>query len=231
MIPFTIIILILSSCKNNDSLFQKLSWHSSLEVLPETRVYYDISSYNEGDLISFKIYMDYFGSFSQKGIYRFKIDQVPTSNQFDEEYWKNLRSVTNKNVSYSGHFQDFCTFSWDETKKKGNNFIFIYLPTPFQDFNSFWKRKIKIENVGISIGGIIGIIVGCAVFVAILITIIICWVKRRNTFYSRGQIPNTIIPEFNNILRAPSNKYAAPLPNSEPAYPDYQNVMTPILKS
>ena len=89
--------------------------------------------------------MDYFGSFSQKGIYRFKIDQVPTSNQFDEEYWKNLRSVTNKNVSYSGHFQDFCTFSWDETKKKGNNFIFIYLPTPFQDFNSFWKRKIKID--------------------------------------------------------------------------------------
>ena len=68
-------------------------------------------------------------------------------------------SIYNKNVSCSGYFDDHCTFKWKEIKKEGNNYIFIILPAPYKGYYSSDNNKIRIENLGLSIGGIIGILI------------------------------------------------------------------------
>ena len=180
----------------------ELPWHGSLEVIPDTFVYYDISSYSPGDTITFNITMKYFGSFSRRDCYNFQIDQVPTKDPHDSYYRKNLRRVSNKNVSYSGHFG---TFTWNEIKQSGNHYIFIILPAPYFDFYSFWKYKIKIENPGISVAAIIGITIGCAVFISIAIIIIIYCIRRKRFLKLVRDINNNAT--FYNQYTAEKNDY------------------------
>ena len=52
------------------------------------------------------------------------------------------------------------------------------------------ERLIKIENVGLSVGGIIGIIIGSIAFVAIITIIIIYCKKRRTNLYLGSVAPN-----------------------------------------
>ena len=117
----------------------ELPWHGSLEVIPDTFVYYDISSYDPGDTITFKITMSYFGSFSRSDCYNFQIDQVPTEDPHDSYYRKNLRHVCNKNISYNDNSKSTRVYTWNETKQSGNHYIFIILPAPYNGFYSFWK--------------------------------------------------------------------------------------------
>ena len=171
MIDFIIILsqFILYFCEDIE-----LSWHGSLEVIPDTFVYYDISSYDPGDKITFKITIDYSDTADliMKNCYNFKIDQVPTKDPHDSYYKENLRNVSNKNVTYSGRNGYTSTFTWDEIKQSENNYIFIILPTPFPDYYRTWERKIKIEVAGLSIVAIIGIIIGSFSFIALIIAAI-----------------------------------------------------------
>ena len=112
------ILLILSlislSCE-----YVKLSKYSSVSVAPNTNVYLDISSFKKGDLISLEIGMDlFFGG--NKNTYEFYIDQVPASTYYDTSYWNYLRKVKNSNVTCTSG--SYCTFTWQEIKKEGNNY-------------------------------------------------------------------------------------------------------------
>ena len=197
---FIFFSLIISSCYE----YEELSWHYFLNVIPDAHVYLDISSYSPGDTISFEIYMDlFFASDAEKKCYRFQIDQVPAQGYNDYDYWDNLRQVYNKNVSCTGYFDDHCTFKWKEIKKKGNNYIFIILPAPYDGYYSFAKNKIRIENLGLSIGGIIGIIIACIAFIGIILFIIIYRKKCRKSLNL-----GTVVPNINNSL-----------PNSQPSVP------------
>ena len=99
MIDFIIILshFILYFCADIE-----LPWNGSLKVIPDTFVYYDISSYDPGDKIPFKITIDYFDQIGRnlKDCYNFQIDQVPTKDLHDSYYKQNLRNVSNKNVTY-----------------------------------------------------------------------------------------------------------------------------------
>jgi hypothetical protein len=167
------ILLILSLLSLICCEYKELKKHSSVKVIPDTKVYLDLSNFETGDLISFEIEMDlFFGG--QKSFYNFYIDQVPASLYYEPTYWNNLREVKNENVSCGSN--DVCTFKWEEIKKEGNKYIFIKTPAPFDNFYSFWGNKIKIENVGgkLSVGAIIGIVFGVIVFIAIFVVIISC---------------------------------------------------------
>ena len=164
-------LLTLSLCQ-----YKKLPEHGSVTVEPKTKVYFDISSYHIGDSISFEINMDlFFGEPSCKEKYEFYIEQVPTKSYSDPYYWsfENLRKVTNKNVSCSG---EDCTFTWEEIVEKGNYFIYIYPPTPFDGFYTMWGNKIKITHLGggLGAGAIVGIVFGCLILLVILIILISC---------------------------------------------------------
>ena len=173
MVQQIIIISLLTLCLCQ---YKELSKHSSVKVEPNTKVYFDTSSFTVGDLISFEINMDvFFGDSKCQEQYEFYIEQVPATSYYDPNYWNlaNLRKVINKNVSCSG---GDCTFTWEEIKEEGKNFIFIYPPAPFDDFYTFWGEKIKITHLGggLSAGAIVGIVFGCLAFVVILIIIIVC---------------------------------------------------------
>ena len=118
----------------------------------------------------------FFGDYSCQERYEFYIEQVPATNYYDSHYWdlNVLRKVINKNVSCSGWD---CTFTWEEIKEEGKNFIYIFPPAPFSDFYTFWGEKIKINHLGgLSAGAIAGIVIGCVFFLAIVITLIsVCY--------------------------------------------------------
>ena len=89
MFYFQIIILTLLAFTFQD--YQKLSPGSSVKVIPNTKVYLDLSSYEVGDLISFEIELDLFFSHGTNSYYSFYIDQVPATSYYDSNYWDNLR--------------------------------------------------------------------------------------------------------------------------------------------
>ena len=167
------ILLILSLLSLCFCQYQQLKKHSSVKVIPDTKVYLDIKDFEIGDLISFEIEMDLFYG-NQTSFYEFYIDQVPASSYYDPTYWSNLRRVKNANVSCESDNE--CTFKWEEIKKEGNNYIYIKTPEPFGDFYTFWEKRIKIENVGgnLSVGAIIGIVFGVIAFIVILVVLISC---------------------------------------------------------
>ena len=167
------ILLILSLLSLICCDYKELKKHSSVKVIPDTKVYLDLSNFETGDLISFEIEMDLFYG-NQTSFYEFYIDQVPASSYYDPTYWSNLRRVKNANVSCESDNE--CTFKWEEIKKEGNNYIFIITPEPYSSFYSFWDEKIKIENVGgkLSVGAIIGIVFGVIAFIVILVVLISC---------------------------------------------------------
>ena len=159
--------------------YKKLSKYSSVSVEPDTKVYLDISSFKTGELISLEFKMDlFFGDYDDRKSYKFQIDQVPASTYYDYQYWNNLRTVVNKNVTESR--SRVYIFKWEEIKKSGNTYIYINVPAPFDDFYSFWGNKIKITNTGgLSDGEIAGIVIGVIVPIIILVAIIIYCKKKR----------------------------------------------------
>lgn len=165
---------ILQFCLN----YKELEKHSSVKVKPNEKVYFDITSFKTGDLITIEVIMDLFGgSSSAKSKYTFHIDQVSSSNYYDIERWNTLRKVNNGNVSCDG---DDCTFTWEEIKQEGNRYIYIIPLEPFSGY-TFWEDTIKIRHPGgLSAGAIVGIVFGCIAFVAIIITIISCCCCRYN---------------------------------------------------
>ena len=215
-------ILLILSLLSLSSEFEKLSKYSSLNVAPNTKVYLDLSSFKEGDLISLEIKMDlFFGS--NRNSYEFYIDQVPASTYYDTYYWNSLRKVKNSNVTCdSGRY---CIFTWQEIKKEGNNYIYINPPAPFSDFYTFWGNKIKIVNTGgLSTGEILGIVFGVIAFIAILAVLIFycCRRKRYNGF--EIQTNNTVQQP---VYQPPSPIYQSPAPIYQPSGPVYQNPVQP----
>ena len=211
MLILLILSLISFSCE-----YEKLSKYSSVSVAPNTNVYLDLSSFKKGDLISLEIGMDlFFGG--NRNYYEFYIDQVPASTYYDSSYWNSLRKVKNSNVTCSTG--KYCTFTWQEIKKEGSNYIYIIPPTPFSDFYTFWGKKIKISNTGgLSTGAILGIVFGVIGFIAIIAVIIICCCRKR---YYAPEIP------LNNtaqqpIYQPPAQVYQSPAPIYPPPGPVYQ---------
>ena len=215
MFLLLILSLISLSCE-----YEKLSKYSSVNVAPNTNVYLDLSSFKKGDLISLEIRMDlFFGN--NRNSYTFYIDQVPASTYYDTYYWNSLRKVINSNVTCtSGRY---CTFTWQEIKKEGSNYIYINPPAPFSDFYSFWGNKIKIVNTGgLSTGEIVGIIFGVIGFIAIL-GFIIYWCCYRKRDYGL-EIPTNNTNQ-QPAYQPPAQVYPspAPAPIYPPPGPIYQN--------
>ena len=160
--------------------YKELKKHGSVEVPPETKVYFDIRKFDVGKLLEFEITMDLFHG-GDRTKYEFYIEQVPATSYYDSHYWdtNNLRKVINKNVSCDS--DDECTFSWEEIKEEGKNYIYIIPLAPFSNFYTFWDKEIEIEHLGgLSAGAIAGIVIGCLAFVGIIAAIIGCCCCRNN---------------------------------------------------
>ena len=172
MLPLIVLSIIYVLTLAQD--YKKLYTYSSVKVIPDTRVYLDISSYDTGELIQLQLSMDlFFGDSSNRKSYTFQIGQVSTSYYADSYSWKNLPNVTNRNVSCTT--SEYCYFKWNETKQYGKKYIFIIPPTPFPKFYNFWGNYIKVSHLGgLSAGAIVGIVFGCIGAVVLLIIIIYC---------------------------------------------------------
>ena len=170
-----ILLLILSSFLSVlSSNYKELPKHSSVKVSPGTRVYFDLSPFKTGELISFEIILDLI---FDKDEYKFQIGQISSNSPYDVSSWENLHTVINKNVSCDD-FGDECTFTWDEVKQDGKNYIYII---PSKPSYSLWDGKIKIKHLGgLSAGAIVGIVFGCLAIFAIIITVISCCCCRLN---------------------------------------------------
>ena len=163
-------ILLLSSsiCQG----YKELKKYSSVTVKSETKVYLDISSFKVGDLISFEIKMNLFFS-SYRDSYTFQIGQITASSYYDPNCLNNLQTVINKNLTSKDTFDD-STFTWEEVKEEGKNYIFIITKEPYSGFFSSYGNKIKISNKGgLSSGSIAGIVVSVVLFVLIIVLIIL----------------------------------------------------------
>ena len=216
------ILLILSLLSLCFCQYQQLKKHSSVKVIPDTKVYLDIKDFEIGDLISFEIEMDLFYG-SETSFYEFYIDQVPASTYYDSTYWNNLRRVKNTDVSCNSR-RDF-TFKWEETKKEGNTYIYIIPPAPFWGFYSLWGNKIKIKHLGgsLSVGTIVGIVFGVIAFIVILIVLIslcccFCPQNSRCCLCCQGC----------NCCCCRRRYYGANIPYSQPVYPAPVPVPVPV---
>ena len=193
--------------------YEKLSKYSSVSVDPNTKVYLDISGFETGEIISLEFEMDLFFCHNDeiKKSYPLQIDQVAASSYVDSKYWTNLRKVYNGNVTHSS--RDY-TFTWDEIKQEGKNYIFIIPSVPFDDF-TWWGNKIKIRNTGgLSAGEIALIIIFGVITPIIIIAIIIycCCCRKRVIIINNYTNTNTLQPQ------------PVPQPVPQPAYqqPTYQ---------
>ena len=131
-----------------------------------------MSPFEVGELIQFEITMDLSHGWDTSQC-KFYIQHVGASTHYDGTAWANLPLMTNKNVSCDS--DDDCTFSWDEIKQEGKNYIYISVPEPYSGFYSFWDEKIKIKHLGgLSDAAIAGIVLGCCAFVGIIAAIIGC---------------------------------------------------------
>ena len=140
-----------------------------------------MSPFDVGDLIQFEITMDLSLS-GDKSEYKFYIKQVEASTYYDSDSWTSTLSkkVINKNVSCDNGGD--CTFSWDEIKEEGKNYIYISLPQPYSRYFTLWGEKIKIKHLGgLSDGAIAGIVLGCLAFVGIIAAIIGCLCCKTNS--------------------------------------------------
>ena len=168
---FIILSLIILSLNQ----YKELPNNDYVNVIPGTKVYFDISSFDVDESIDFEFEMDLFhGNLISRARYIFKIDQVEEISYSDSTYWTNLRQVINRNVSCD--FDDICSFTWTEKKKAGNNYIFIIPLQPFNDFYEIWRNKIKIthdEDGGLSTGVILVIVFAGIIFITIIILLIV----------------------------------------------------------
>ena len=162
--------IILSLCE-----YKELPKNDYINVVPDTNVYFDISSFDDGESIDFEFEMDLiYGDYTSETRYTFKIDQVQATSYSDSTSWTGLREVTNRNVSCD--FDDVCTFTWTEKKQAGKNYIFIIPPAPYTGFYSSHHKKIKIthdDDGGLSAGAIVAIVFAVIIFIAIIVLIIV----------------------------------------------------------
>ena len=162
--------IILSLCE-----YRELPKNDYINVIPNTNVYFDISSFDDGESIDFEFEMDlFYGDYTSKTSYTFKIDQVQATSYSDSTSWTGLRQVTNRNVSCD--FDDVCTFTWTEKKQAGKNYIYIIPREPYTGFYSSEHKKIKIThdgNGGLSAGAIVAIVFAVIIFIAIIVLIIV----------------------------------------------------------
>ena len=195
MFPHISLIFLLISFSYEEYI--KLEKGDSMQVIPESNVYLDISSFSKNEAINFEIFMDLSnGNSSTKEKYGFYIGQVPAASYNDSNYWNNLTYVENRNVTCNN---GNCTFTWKEIKQSENNYIFIVPPSPFEEFYSKYGRKIKISHKGgLSSGAIAALIIGCSCLVGAIVTIILC---RRCYFKDKNYI----------LTSAPSSSYGRPM--------------------
>ena len=199
---FLLFLLVSSSYE----LYQELHKYGSEEVIPNTKVYINITSYSIGELISLQFGLNFiYEGYNQKEKYSFKIGQVPASTFYDPISWDKLPLVHNKNVTCDS--DNFCNYVWEEIKKTGNNYIYILPLEPYDGYYSTRGRKIKISMIeegkereketkkettskgseggnGLGIGAIVGIILGCIGIISLIISIILYYriCSRKNSY-------------------------------------------------
>ena len=164
----------------------ELQKFGEINVGHKTRVYFNISHYIIGELISFEIIMDlsHVSYWYQRDNYKFYIAQVSTTYYDDNNYWSNLPMVNNGNKSCDNNY--LCKFKWKEIiGKVGNNYIFIELIAPYSGFFFVDKKQIKIKNVNINSknnekSAIVTIIFCCILFLSLNILAIICCICNKN---------------------------------------------------
>ena len=176
-----IILMIYLICLIQCDSYKELGKHSSVKVSSgNIKIYFDLSPFEAGELLQFEITMDlFFGS--DKSKYGFYIKQVEASTYYDSDSWTSTLSkiVINKNVSCDDDGD--CTFSWDEIKEEGKNYIYISLPQPYIRYFTLRGKKIKIKHLGgLSDGAIAGIVLWCLAFVGIIAAIIGCLCCKTN---------------------------------------------------
>ena len=82
--------IILSLCE-----YKELPKNDYINVVPDTNVYFDISSFDDGESIDFEFEMDLiYGDYTSKTSYTFKIEQVQATSYSDLTSWTGLRQVT-----------------------------------------------------------------------------------------------------------------------------------------
>ena len=201
--------------------YKKLKKYSSVEVPGESRVFLNITSFKTGEVISFEFEMElFFGMGEERSSYTFKIGQVSTLDYNDGECWNSLPTVTNRNFTQSGMLYD-TTFTWDEVKVEGKNYIFMYLPSPYSGFN-FFKKKMKVRNTGGNAVVIALAIVIPVVVIIIIIIVVYCYRKRRscaNIYNSNTQ--SLIYPQ------TPQTITQQPYSQQQPIY-DHNSYNKPI---
>ncbi len=203
--------------------FQELPRYDTIEVIPNTKVYLDISSFDVGQSIYLEFTLDLFFSKESKDSYTFQIAQVNTKYKDDYTYWSKLPNVTTKNVTSNS--KDY-TFSWVEIKKEGMNYIFINPPEPFTKYYTFWRNKIIIKNIGgMSDREIRRNILNIAfpiIFVIIGIIIIFVVCKLRDSNQNKDYPPAFTILELPNINNQnnPQNQFIKENINDIQQYPN-----------
>ena len=181
--------------------FIELPRYDTIEVIPNTKVYLDISSFEVGQSIYLEFTLDLFFCKEAKDKYTFQIAQVNTKYKDDYKYWSKLPNVTTRNVTSLS--KDY-TFSWVEIKKEGMNYIFINPPEPYDKFYTFWRNKIIIKNTGgISDREIRNNIINITfpimftIIGAVIIIFIIC--KLRNNNKNKDYPPAFTVLELPNL--------------------------------
>ena len=170
MLPlFFLLFLYISSATIE---YTKLPENGEIYVKPDTRVYFDISSYKKDESILFEFKMNYSPYAFMKKIYTFQIGQTSSTNYSDTKIWENLPKVNNSNVTCENGLD--CTYTWTEKKKTDSRYIFIITLTPFEEFYKFFSRTIKVSHARkkMTTGEYMGLIFG-TIGGAILVTVII----------------------------------------------------------
>ena len=207
-------IIILSIIHVSYAYYEKISKYSSVKVYPYDRVYLDISSYKENEIIKLEFSMDFSRSTSSRFKYTYEIGQVFALSSFIEgdSGWNSLHTVTNGNYSCDSSY--YCYFKWNETKQFGKNYIFIIPSRPYTYFDSnYYNNKIKVNHLGgLSAGAIVGIVFGCIGGVVLLIVII----------YKCCNSPQK--PDYVD------NNPQAPLTTVQPIIPTVVQPVTPVVQ-
>ena len=219
--------------------YEKLPQYDSINVIPDTKVYIDMSSFNNGSLISIEIGLDFIHSpsYTYKHTYTYKIGQVAASTFYDPIAWNNLPYVNNSNVTCDS--SEYCIFRWEEIKSSGNNFIYILPPAPYNSYYSLYSKKIKIsmikeeEEEGKEKSkrpnalGIVGIVFGCIGIISLIISIILYYriCSRKNLQNSDNNFPAPMIPEVKDVETA-DNK---PVENTDIKPPETKEYQSPTL--
>ncbi len=196
-------------------ILKELKKYDSLKVIPDTKIYLDVSTFNDYEQVCFEITMDlFFASDQERQEYKFYLEQVSFTTHPSPSYWDKLPQVV---ATDKEGYDDDITFKYDVVKQPGSTYIYIKTPEPFEDYYNFWEKKIKIKNAG-GPGNVLAIVLGIVIPIIIIIIIIIicCVYSRRKRYYANGVqrvIPQAVYVQTNPV---------------QPIYPQqgyiYQNV-------